>query len=236
MSRNVQRNAARTTRTLACAALALPALLVAGCSAGSGGGSDDSGSSSSGKSAGASKPAPVKYKKLPDACKTLSSKTIKDLAPKTKSTGGERIGTGNTNDSGSCLWNSLDKYDFRDLTVSLKRFDSDAARGSGNKLAAGYQSQQGDEVTSEKGVKDLKKSSVSGIGDKANSFSYRSEKSGKKKKSEKFTSQRLVARSDNVVVTVDYEGTGFESGKMPKSGDLKKKAQKAAKEAVAALK
>jgi hypothetical protein len=236
MSRNVQRHATRTTRTLTCVAVAVPALLVAGCSLNSGGGGDDSGSSSGGKSQGASKPAPVKYKELPDACQTISSKTVKDLTPKPTDAGGKRIGTGDTGDSGSCLWNGLNKYDYRQLTVSLKRFDSDPSRGSGNKLASAYQSQQSADVEDEKGVKDLKKSPVSGIGDQGDSISYQIKKGEKKKKAEKFAAERLVIRSANAVVTVDYEGTGFESSKLPKSDDLKKKAEKAAKEAVAALK
>ena len=37
-------------------------------------------------------------------------------------------------------------------------------------------------------------------------------------------------------MTVDYAGAGFEDGKTPKAEDLKKNAEKAAKEAVAALK
>jgi len=234
MSRHVQRTTARTARMLTCVAVAVPALLVAGCS------SSDSGKDGSGsphKSTGAAKPAPVKYKDLPDACKTLSSKTVKDLAPKTTDAGGKRIGTGDTSDSGSCLWSGLDKYDYRQLTVSLKRFDTDPSRGTGDKLAGAYLSQQSGDVTDEKGVKDVKRSPVGGIGDEAKSISYEvKKKSGGKKKSEKFTSERIVARSANAVVTVDYEGAGFENGKKPKSGELKEKAEKAAKEAVAALK
>ena len=45
-----------------------------------------------------------------------------------------------------------------------------------------------------------------------------------------------MARSANVVVTVDYAGAGFESGKTPGADDLKKNAEKAAKEALASLK
>lgn len=236
MPRNPHRSTARTTRALVCAgaAVALPVLLVSGCSSDSGGG-DKGGSPSAAKSSSAPKPAPVKYKELPEACKTLSKKTVKDLAPKTDDAGGKRIGTGDTGDSGSCLWSGLQKYDYRQLTVSLKRFDSDTARGSGDKLAGSYQEQQAGDLKDDKDVKKLKKSSVSGIGDQAESLGYETKKKGKKN-SEEFRSERLIARASNVVVTVDYEGAGFESGKKPSADDLHKKTQKAAKEAIGALK
>jgi hypothetical protein len=207
---------------------------VAGCSSpdsgGSGGGSDSSDKGGSAPSA-----APVKYKELPDACKTLSKGTVKKLTPKTDNTSGKRIGSGNTKDSGSCLWSGLDKFDYRQLTVSLKRFESDTSRGSGDKLAGAFLDQQAEALKAEKSNKKLKSAPVSGIGDKATSVSYEVEKKDGKK-SESFREHRLIARAANVVVTVDYAGAGFESGKTPGAAELKKNAETAAKEAVAALK
>ena len=212
--------------------MAVPALLVAGCSSDSGGGSSSSAPSDDGGKASA---APVKFTELPDACKTVSRDTVKKLTPKTDNASGKRIGSGNTKDSGSCLWSGLDKFDYRQLTVSLKRFESDASRGSGNELAGTFLTQQADAIKSDKSHKELKSSPAGGIGDKATSFSYKVEKNDGKK-SEDFREHRIVARSANVVVTVDYAGAGFESGKTPGADDLKKNAEKAAKEALASLK
>ncbi|QPP07165.1 DUF3558 domain-containing protein [Streptomyces bathyalis] len=231
--RTSQRRSPRLARTLACAAVAVPALLVAGCSSDSGGGTGGSASSDDG--GGEASAAPVKIKELPDACKTVSRDTVKKLTPKTDNASGKRIGSGNTKDSGSCLWSGLDKFDYKQLTVSLKRFESDASRGSGDELAGTFLTQQADAVKAEKTISDVKSSAASGIGDKATSLSYKVEKKDGKK-SEDFREHRIVARSANVVVTVDYAGAGFESGKTPKADDLKKNAEKAAKEAVASLK
>ncbi|WP_181764634.1 DUF3558 domain-containing protein [Streptomyces albidus (ex Kaewkla and Franco 2022)] len=229
--RTTTRSAPRLARTLACAAVAIPALLVSGCSSDSGGG-DAAGSAEDG---GGQKAAPVKFKELPDACKTLSKGTVKKLTPKTENAGGKRIGAGNTQDSGSCLWSGLDKFDYRQLTVSLKRFESDTSRGSGDKLAAAFTEQQADALKTDKANKDLKTAPVNGLGEQATSISYKSKKKDGKD-SEDFTEERVVVRSANVVVTVDYSGAGFEDGKAPKSEDLKKDAQNAAKEAVGSLK
>ncbi|MCH6161895.1 DUF3558 family protein [Streptomyces marispadix] len=231
--RTSQRRSGRPVRTLACAAVAVPALLLAGCSSdsgGEGGGSaapDDGGSSESA--------APVRFKELPDACKTLSRDTVKKLTPKTENASGKRIGSGNTQDSGSCLWSGLDKFDYRQLTVSLKRFESDPSRGSGNELASAFLSQQAAALKEDKANKGVKSSPAGGIGDSATSIAYEVEKKDGKK-SEDFREHRVVARSANVVLTVDYAGAGFESGKLPSADELKKNAERAASEASAALK
>ncbi|WP_314171343.1 DUF3558 family protein [Streptomyces winkii] len=231
--RTPQRRSPRLARTLACAAVAVPALLVAGCSSDSGGG--EGASASSDKGGGEQSAAPVKFKELPDACKALSRDTVKKLTPKTENPSGKRIGSGNTQDSGSCLWSGLDKFDYRQLTVSLKRFESDTSRGSGDKLAGAFLKQQADAIKSDKANKELKSASAGGIGEEATSLGYKVEKKDGKK-SEDFREHRLVARSANVVVTVDYAGAGFESGKTPSADDLRKNAETAAKEAVASLK
>lgn len=233
------RNAQRTTRSsrqfharrLACAAAAVPVLLVAGCSGGEGGDSPSADKSKPSPSA-----APVKFKQLPDACKTLSKGTVADLTPKSDNPSGKRIGSGNSGDSGSCLWSGLKKFDYRQLTVSLKRFDSDASRGSGDKLAGAYLKQQTDAVKSDKSNKAVKTTTVNGLGDQAISVGNNIKKKNGKGKSEAFREERLVVRSANVVVSVDYAGAGFEDAKTPSAVDLRKKAAKAAKEAVAALK
>ncbi len=148
---------------VACAAAALPVLLVVGCSSDS---DKDNGSDTPSASASKSPTvAPAKYKKLPDSCKTLDKKAAKDLVPGTEDASGKSVGSGDADDSNSCLWSGLDKYDYSQLTLSFKRFDSDPSIGSGDKRAADYLKQQVEEKTGSKDNKDLKKSDTSGIGD-----------------------------------------------------------------------
>ncbi|MFI8854928.1 DUF3558 domain-containing protein [Streptomyces sp. 891-h] len=238
MHRNAPRNAPRRSKTvrnsLACAAVALPVLLVAGCSSDS-----DKDKESDTPSASASKSptvAPAKYKELPDSCKTLAKKAVKDLVPGTDNASGKRVGSGDTNDSNSCLWSGLDKYDYRQLTLSLKRFDSDPAIGSGDKRAAEYVKQQVEEKSGNKDNKDVKQSPVSGIGEEAVSVGYETKKKDAKGKSEEYRAERLIARTANVVITVDYEGAGFEDAKKPSAKDVSKQAAKAAEEAAKHIK
>ena len=232
----MHRNVPRIARTLACAAVALPVLLVAGCSSDSdGGGDSDSPSPAAGKSK-SPKVAPAKFKELPDSCKSIGKGTIKDLVPKSDNASGKRVGSGDTNDSTSCLWSGLDKYDYRQLTISLKRFDSENTLGSGDKRAGEFMDERVKETADNKDNKKTKQANVADVGEQAVSISYETKKKDSKGKSEDFTGERLVARTANVVVTVDYEGAGFEDGKTPKADDLKKKAEKGAKEAISNIK
>lgn len=239
MHRNAPRTAAprrsKTVRnTLACAAVALPVLLVAGCSSDS-----DQGKKSDSASASASKSptvAPAKFKKLPNSCDSLGKGTVKDLVAGTDDKSGKPVGSGDADDSNSCLWSGLDKYDYRQLTLSLKRFDSDPAIGAGDKRAADYAKQQLKEKTADKDNRELKDSKVSGVGDEASAVSYETKKEDTKGKSSEYRAERLTTRVANVVVTVDYEGAGFEDAKKPSADDVKKGAEKAAKEAVTQIK
>ncbi|MBQ0866664.1 DUF3558 domain-containing protein [Streptomyces smyrnaeus] len=237
MHRNAPRNAPRRSKTvrnsLACAAVALPVLLVAGCSDSDQDKEADSPSASASKSPTV---APAKFKELPDSCKSLGKKTVKDLVPGTDNASGKRVGTGDTNDSNSCLWSGLDKYDYRQLTLSFKRFDSDPAIGSGDKRAADYVKQQVEEKTGNKDNKKPKQKQVSGIGDDAVSVAYETKKKDAKDKSEEYRAERLIARTANVVITVDYEGAGFEDAKKPDADEVNKQAEKAAEEAVKQIK
>ncbi|WP_031511465.1 DUF3558 domain-containing protein [Streptomyces megasporus] len=226
-------NAKRTAvRTLACAAV--PMLLVAGCSGGSG--EDDSAkpSPSVSTSSAPPSPAPVKFTTLPDPCKTLSKKTIGDVVPEAKEAG-KNLGSKDADGYGTCLWSGLDGYQYRTLTVSLKRFDSDVTLGSGDERAAEYAGQQVAAVSKDEANEKVKDAPLDGVGDQATSISFETEKKSGKK-TEDYRKQRVVAVTGNVVVTVDYEGAGFESDKTPKAEDIRKGAEKAAKEAVEAIK
>ncbi|MFI1421110.1 DUF3558 family protein [Streptomyces sp. NPDC020731] len=239
MQRRAQRDprnkrAKRLTRVLVCA-VAVP-LVAAGCSSDSGSddGKDKGASASASQSAS---PSPTvqaaAYKRLPEPCAVLSEKTLDDLAPKAKS--GKEGTSDDVSTRGSCSWSSLDNNgvkgsQFRWLNVSLLRFDSDTTRGPGDKLAQEYYDKQVRDAQSAEGAKSVKAEPVSGTGDEATAVRY-----DLKKKEGTFKQQTVVARVENVVVTLDYNGAGLAGDRTPDADDLMKDAQKAAKEAVASV-
>lgn len=81
------------------------------------------------------------------------------------------------------------------------------------------------------GAKNTKSEPVAGVGDQATSVRY-----DLKKKEGSFRQETIVARVENVVVTLDYNGAGLAGEKTPSAESLDKLARKAAKEAVAAVK
>jgi uncharacterized protein DUF3558 len=216
-------------------------LVAAGCS------SSDSGSASGGdakqqktqsaqpsKSASANAVQPSAYAKLPDPCATLSGKTLSDLVPK-----GAKSGKKGTSDDAasrsSCSWSSLENNgvkgsQFRWLNVSLLRFESDPARGQGNKLAQDYYAKQVQDARSAEGAKNTKSEPAAGVGDQATVVRY-----DLKKKEGAFKQQTVVTRVENVVITLDYNGAGLAGDKTPNADDLTNAAEKAAKEAVSAV-
>ncbi|MFD5130527.1 DUF3558 family protein [Streptomyces olindensis] len=226
----------RLSRVLVCAA-AVPVMLVAaGCSSDSG--SDGSTDKAAKAAASASvSPSPTveaaAYGKLPESCKVLSKKTLEDLAPESKS--GKEGKSDDISTRGSCSWNSLDNNgvkgsQFRWLNVSMLRFESDVTRGPADKLAQEYYEKQVQDAQAAEGAKGVKSEPVSGTGDQATAVRY-----DLKKKEGTFKQQTIVARVENVVVTVDYNGAGLAGDKSPSADDLLKDAKKAAKEAVAAV-
>ncbi|MDF3141962.1 MULTISPECIES: DUF3558 family protein [unclassified Streptomyces] len=225
-------------RFLVCAA-AVPVMLIAtGCSSDSG--SDDGagdGAKTSPSASASVSPSPTvqaaAYKALPQPCKVLAKKTLEDLVPKAKS--GKEGSSDDASTRGSCSWSSLDNNgvkgsQFRWLNVSLLRFDSDVTRGSGDKLAQEYYETQVQDARSVSGAKNVKSEPVSGVGDEATAVRY-----DLKKKEGSFKQETVVARVENVVVMLDYNGAGLAGEKTPSSDTLNKLAQKAAKEAVAAV-
>ena len=235
MQRRAQREqperAKRLTRVLVCAA-AVPVMLVAtGCSSDSG--SDDGGDKAASASTSAS-PSPTvqaaAYRTLPEACGVLSEKTLKDLAPKAKS--GKEGSSDDVAARASCSWSSLDNNgvkgsQFRWLNVSLLRFESDTTRGPGDKLAKEYYDKQVRDVRATPGARSLTARPVAGTGDEATAVRY-----DLKKDEGTFKQQTVVARVENVVVTLDYNGAGLAGDKTPDAAALLSDAKKAAREAV----
>lgn len=218
-------------------------LIASGCSSSDSGSGGDSGSGSasggkgadSGASASASAAPTVQaaaYNSLPDACGTLSKKTLKSLAPGASK---GKKGTSEAGTRGSCSWSSLDNNgvkgsQFRWLNVSLLRFESDTSRGTGEAQAAKYYEQQIQDARSVAGAKNTTSQSVAGTGDAATLVRY-----DLKKKEGAFRQQTVVTRVENVVVTVDYNGAGLAGDKTPSADSLGKLAEQAAKETVAAV-
>lgn len=213
-------------------------LVVAGCSSDSSSG-DGAGkeTASSGTAASASASPTVQaaaYSKLPGPCAVLSKKTLADLVPKGVKSGKEGA-SDDTATRGSCSWTSLDNNgvkgsQFRWLNVSLLRFDSSSTRGEGDKLAHAYYTKQVQGAQSVEGAKNAKSEPVSGAGAEATAVRY-----DLKKKEGAFKQQTVVARVENVVVTLDYNGAGLAGEKTPSADELTKAAEKAVKEVVAAV-
>jgi hypothetical protein len=234
MHRTAQRPAPRLARLLACAAV-VPVMLVAGCSSGSDGSGDkDSASGGDAKKSATPSPsatvAPAKFDKLPQPCETLAGKTVEELVPKAKSKSGTAGKSGDLGARATCSWNGLDGFQYRWLDVSFQRFDSDPTLGSGESRAKDHFAKQVDGVKSTPGAKDVKTGTAAEIGDQATTFSY-----DLKKGDDDFKNQTVIARTANVVITLNYNGTGYEDAKAPKAADMLKDAEGAAKKAVAAV-
>jgi hypothetical protein len=226
-------------RVLVGAAVVPVMLIAAGCSSDSGSddGAGDSAKTSSSAPSASESPSPTVqaavYKSLPQPCKVLGKKTLEDLVPEAKS--GKEGTSDDAATRGACSWSSLDNNgvkgsQFRWLNTSLLRFDSNVARGSGGKLAQEYFETQVQDARSVSGAKNTKSEPVAGVGDEATAVRY-----DLKKKEGSFKQVTVVARVENVVVTVDYNGAGFAGDKTPSSDTLNKLEQKAAKEAVASV-
>ncbi|WAZ23297.1 DUF3558 family protein [Streptomyces cinnabarinus] len=226
----------RLSRVLLGAATVPVMLIAAGCSSDSG--SDSASKNSAAETSASASPSPTvqaaAYDKLPEACDVLSGDTLGDLVPKAGKSGKE----GASNDTAtraSCSWSSLDNNgvdgsQFRWLNVSLLRFESDVTRGSGDKLAQEYYAKQVKDVQAVEGAKNVKSEPVTGTGDEATAVRY-----DLKKKEGSFKQQTIVARVENVVITLDYNGAGLAGEKTPSADTLTKLAKQATKEAVTAV-
>ncbi|WP_369391083.1 DUF3558 domain-containing protein [Streptomyces sp. CG1] len=232
----------RLSRVLVCAAAVPAVLITAACSSNSGDskgkGTDSSaqqsasGSTNPSASASASVQAAA-YKKLPDACAVLSKKTLSDLVP--QGTSGKKGSSDDPSSRASCSWSSLDNNgvkgsQFRWLNVSLLRFDSDATRGSGEAQAHAYFGQQVKDAEGVDGAKNTKDIPLSGTGSEATAVRY-----DLQKKEGLFKQQTVVARVENVVVTLDFNGAGLAGEQTPDADELTNSAEQAIKEAVGAV-
>ncbi|MFJ1801705.1 DUF3558 domain-containing protein [Streptomyces sp. NPDC088180] len=234
----MHRSAPRLSRILACAAV--PVMLVAvGCSSDSDSDSKkNAGSSSSGTpSAKPTEPAveAARFDDLPDPCTSVTKKTIKDLVPGAKKENGTAGRSNDLSVRSSCSWNGLDDKgvdgsQYRWLDVGFTRFDSDQSLGSGAKRATAEYTKQVTKAKASEGAEKVAAEPTAGIGEEATTITY-----GLSKTDEDFAYATVVARTGNVVVTLTYNGAGYAGAKTPSSTSIVKGAEKAAKEAVAAV-
>ncbi|MER6783069.1 DUF3558 domain-containing protein [Streptomyces sp. NPDC000658] len=236
------RRAGGLNRLLA-AAVAVPVMLIAaGCSSDSGSDSgtgdttqDAAATGGTGTDSTASATPTVQaaaYKTLPQACAVVSKKTLTELVPKAA---GKKGASSDTGERASCSWSSLANNgvkgsQFRWLNVSLLRFESDATTGDGESQAKTYYAKQVKDAQAVTGAKNTKATPAAGTGDEATLVRY-----DLKKAEGAFRQQTVVARVENVVVTLDYNGAGLAGDKTPTADALTKAAEKAAKEAVASV-
>ncbi|MEV7521513.1 DUF3558 family protein [Streptomyces sp. NPDC091371] len=236
----MHRSASRLTRVLACAAVPV-ILTVAGCSSDSGKDSDSgsgkkSGSSSSAKPSGKASASLEKatYAALPDPCKVLQTSTIDALVPEAKDKNGSAAKSNDLASRASCSWNGLDEdglkgSQYRWLSASFFRYDSHASLGSADKRAEEQYNKQVELAKATEGAQNLKAEPAGGIGDQGTSVVY-----SVKKDVDSFNTT-IVARTHNVVITLDFNGAAYEGAGAPDHAKMLQDAIVAAKEIVASV-
>ncbi|MFD3680646.1 DUF3558 domain-containing protein [Streptomyces sp. NPDC058613] len=236
----MHRSASRLSRVLACAAVPV-ILTVAGCSSDSGKASGSNDGKKSGSSASAkpsAKPSPTlekaAYAALPEPCKAVQATTIGTLVPEAKDKNGTATKSNDLASRASCSWNGLDEdglkgSQYRWLSISLFRYDSHASLGSANKRAEDQYNKQVETAKATEGAQNVKAEPAGGIGEQGTSVVFTS------KKDVDFFNTTIVARTQNVVVTIDYNGAAYEGAGAPDQAKLLQDAITAAKETVASV-
>ncbi|GAB3124076.1 hypothetical protein GCM10027160_45100 [Streptomyces calidiresistens] len=227
--------AGRAGRLLACALV--PALLLTACSSSDGGAGEGASAPDTAPTAEAT-PEPARFTGLPNPCRTLEEETVEEVVPGASDTAGEELESPDTAANATCLWSGIDEYDFRSLSVSLRRFDSDPSLGSGEERAARYLADRAAEVENDEGLEDVSADEPGegeGWGDEARSFSFAVDTTTGDDETRPSRQQRVVVRTANVVVTVDLTGIDFDNDDPPSAEDITEAAERVAREAVAAV-
>jgi hypothetical protein len=216
------------TLALLLASASVPVMLVAGCSPGSNS-SSGSGSLSGaqGGSAGASPSlAPTKYPKVPDPCGAISQNTVKSMVPGVKNAAGQLISSANANDHGGCSWTGVNGYQYRYLDDSFQRFGSAPGGSAQAQATVAFQST----VQAAAKAAGAKTTQLNGVGDQAALITWDtdSDQAG-------YHYATVVARTSNVIATVDFSGAGLEGDSKPKADQMDTGAQQAAQEAIASV-
>jgi hypothetical protein len=236
-----KRNANRPARTARLAVYSLcatvPLALLAGCSHGSArSAADGSGRTPTGAAQSAaaspSASAAVRYASLPDPCGAISPATVKSLVPGSSKPKGSAVESGQPRQRGGCSWSGLHGYQYRFLDTAFQRFDSVPGAPSADSQAA---TAFGAAVRTGTAGATAAKSTAStsplpGVGDQATLITW-----DVTKDKAVYRTASVVVRSANAVVTVDYAGAGLEGDRKPTTSALRDSAERAAKEALAAL-
>ncbi|MDT0573554.1 hypothetical protein RM704_39985 [Streptomyces sp. DSM 3412] len=239
MTRVGRRGRPGRARVLVGAAVVPAMLLAVGCSSDSGSDSASGDETPAGLNQSATESATpevvaAKYASLPDACEVFPDKTLKSLVPEGVKSG-KAINKAEADVSGDCRWISLDNNgvdgsQYRWLSVSLHLLASDAANGPGEDRAAKAFDSKVTAAKAVDGAKNVKTEPATGLGDQATVVKYDLKKDG-----DTFKQQTIVVRTENVVVTLDYNGAGLAGEKTPDAAALLKSAKSAAKDAVEAV-
>ncbi|WP_312018625.1 serine/threonine-protein kinase [Streptomyces sp. I05A-00742] len=169
---------------------------------------------------------PAHVAKLPDPCQALSRRTVERLVPNAKEKGGSTPGK-NTAGSATCYWNGLeDNTQFRWLDVVLRRHDSGTAPDD-EKSARGTYAEAITEARATEGARNVRTEPLSGIGDEATAVTYDLARDG-----DDFKQVALVVRLSNAVISVHYNGAGFEGAAGPDRATMTRGARTAAEETV----
>lgn len=236
----MHRSASRLTRVLACAAVPV-ILTVAGCSSDSG---KDSGADSGTKSGASSSAKPSSkpsaalekavYAALPEPCKAVATKTIETIVPKAKDANGTAAKSNDLASRATCTWNGLDEAglkgsQYRWLSISLVRYDSLASVGTGSKRAEDEYAKQVEKAKVLQGAENVKAEEAGGVGDQATTVTFTTKKDGE------FSNTTVIARTHNVIITLDYNGTAYEGAAAPDHAKLLQDAIAATKETVTSV-
>nr|WP_202501059.1 hypothetical protein [Streptomyces sp. SID5785] len=155
------------------------------------------------------------YAAPPAPCGTVAAKTVTALVPEAKTAGKELSATDESVRRG-CSWSALKGYDYRWLDVTFEVKSSDALAQQAFATAGQDADRAGDPVK--------------GVGDEARLTSGLTKKDGQE------TREAVVAvRKGNVLVTVTFNGSDFESKGAPSASTMTEGAERAARDAVAGL-
>ncbi|MFI7007662.1 hypothetical protein [Streptomyces sp. NPDC050145] len=156
------------------------------------------------------------YAEPPAPCGTVSAKTVSALVPGAKAAGKELSATDAKVRRG-CSWSALKGYDYRWLDVTFEVKSSDA-------LAKQLFASAGDAAGAGSGAK------AQDIGDEARLTTELMKKDGQE------TREAVVTvRKANVLVTVTFNGSDFESKGAPSADTMTEGAVRAARDAAAGL-
>ncbi|MEW2493721.1 hypothetical protein ACWEQU_20445 [Streptomyces nodosus] len=157
---------------------------------------------------------PPKFTAAPAPCDGLAKATITALVPGAK-TAGKEIPSTDESVRRTCSWNALKGYDYRWLDVSFEVMKTE---------------EQAKKSYTERTTEKSGGGEVPGLGEEGYSVVNLTTEDKQQTRE-----GMVLARISNALVSINYNGSDFESKKAPATDEINKGAIKAAKEAMAAL-